>query len=270
MRYGKTTLATLRNDNGEFITKNADLLPTQWGDYSWIDYDKDHDLDLIVSGLVGSNNSKTRLYRNNSAIANSKPTIPTTVNASIVGSNLLVNWSGATDAQTPTDGLTYNILVYASDGVSIICRPLVIIYSGFNKVVKAGNCGGGTSAIIKGIEPGMYYILIQSIDNCFEGSPFSHITTVAIPETPADETNIQIYPNPSYGTIWILLNRSTNQTCLIELIDITGKCVFSTTRYFNSKTPEKFDLPRLSRGIYLIKVEGEFTHGSQKVIIDTK
>ena len=84
------------------------------------------------------------------------------------------------------------------------------------------------------------------------------------------EKAFQIYPNPSYGSVWITLNTPANQTCQIELIDITGRCVFSTTRYFNSNTPEKFDLPELSKGIYLINVEGENTRGSQKIIVDTK
>ncbi len=268
-RYGKIYLEALRNDEGVFKLKNVDLNYTQWGDYSWIDFDKDYDLDLIVSGLYNSNEGMTRLYRNNSAVANTGPTIPTTVNASLVGDELFINWIGATDAQTPTDGLTYNIFVYFDNGYSFICRPLSIIYSGFNKVVKAGACGGGTTAIIKGLNPGMYYIKVQSIDNCFEGSPFSHTTTVSIPELETDNI-LQVYPNPTIGPIWITLNSEIEELYKVEVIDISGKTVYSVQQFFNGKAPEKIELPMVSKGLYLIKVEGKETKGSQKVLVDTK
>jgi hypothetical protein len=192
MRYGKITLAALRNDDGVFITKNVDLHPTQWGNYSWIDYDKDHDLDLIVTGLVGANSSKTRLYRNNSAIANTPPSYPSNIAASFQGSNLVVTWNGANDAETPSDGLTYNIAVSTNLGSPNICYPLSNLSSGFNKVVMAGNCGNGTSAVIKGIPSGLGFwcifkkkgtqcsTVLNDVPQCYEIEKFGHINTVKL------------------------------------------------------------------------------------------
>lgn len=268
-RYGKIYFQALRNDEGVFKLKEVDLQYTQWGDYSWIDYDKDHDLDLIVSGLLSTNNGKTRLYRNNSAYVNTPPTIPTNLTATTQGSNLLINWNGASDTQTPTDGLTYNIAVCNVLGSPNICYPLANLSTGYNKVVKAGNCGKGTSAIIKGISAGIYYISVQAIDNCFEGSPFSPITTVSVAEIETENT-LQVYPNPTVGTIWITLNNRYEEVCTLTVIDITGKIVFRAQQRFIGNNPEKIDLPKLSKGLYLINVEGESTHGSQKVIVDTK
>lgn len=268
-RYGKIYFQALRNDEGVFKLKEVDLQYTQWGDYSWIDYDKDHDLDLIVSGLLSTNNSKTRLYRNNSVNANTPPSIPTNVTATTQGSNLLINWNGASDAQTPADGLTYNIAVSNVLGTPNVCYPPANLSTGFNKVVKAGNCGTGTSAIIKGISAGIYYIAVQAIDNNFEGSPYSPITTVSVAELET-ENYLQVYPNPTTGTIWITLQNINEEVCTLTVIDITGKIVFRAQQRFIGYNPEKIDLPKLSKGLYLIKVEGENTHGSQKVIIDTK
>lgn len=269
-RYGKIYFEALRNDEGVFKFKNVDLIYTQWGDYSWIDYDKDHDLDLIVSGLYNTNEGTTRLYRNNSAVVNTRPTAPTNVTASIQGSNLIINWNGSNDAETPTDGLTYNIAVSSILGSPNICYPLSNLSSGYNKVVNRGNSGEGTSAIIKGINQGMYYIVVQSIDNCFEGSPFSTVTTVSISDFETDHSKIQVYPNPTTGTIWITLNSEIEEFCRVDVIDITGKTVFTTTRFFSGNTSEKIDLPSLSKGLYLIKVVGESTDGSQKIIFDTE
>ena len=268
-RYGKIYFEALRNDEGVFKLKEVDLQYTQWGDYSWIDYDKDHDLDLIVSGLLSTNEIITRVYRNNSAVINTPPTSPTNVTATIQGNNLLINWNGGSDAQTPTDGLTYNIAVSNVLGSPNVCYPLANLSTGYNKVVKVGNCGTGTSALIKGIGAGIYYISAQAIDNSFEGSPFSPITTVSVAELETDNT-LQVYPNPTTGPIWITLNNRNEELCTITVIDITGKTIFTATQRFSGNTPEKIDLPMVSKGLYLIKVEGKETKGSQKVLVDTK
>jgi len=270
IRYGKIYFEALRNDEEVFTLKNVDLIHTQWGDYSWIDYDKDHDLDIIVSGLFNTNEGTTRLYRNNSAIANTPPNAPSNITASIQGSNLMINWSGASDAETPTDGLTYNIAVSNQIGTPNVCYPLSNLSNGYNKVVNRGNCGEGTSAIIKEISAGTFYITVQAIDNSFEGSPFSTLTSVSISDLENNSNIIHVYPNPTVGKIWIMLNSKTEEFCKVEVIDITGKTVYSVQQLFSGNTSEMIELPKLAKGLYLLKVEGENTRGSCKIIIDSK
>ena len=47
-----------------FVTVAIDFVGLEYGDVVWGDYDNDHDLDVLISGLDASNQSRTILYRN--------------------------------------------------------------------------------------------------------------------------------------------------------------------------------------------------------------
>jgi len=53
-----------RNDGGSFVNAGAALQAVYESDAVWGDYDGDHDLDLVLAGLVNGSNRATRLYRN--------------------------------------------------------------------------------------------------------------------------------------------------------------------------------------------------------------
>jgi len=55
-----------RNDSGMFTDSNAGLLGVILGDVTLGDYDNDGDVDILLTGLDGSNQFTTKLYRNNS------------------------------------------------------------------------------------------------------------------------------------------------------------------------------------------------------------
>jgi hypothetical protein len=56
-----------RNDNGIFTDVNAELSAVGAGDVSWIDFDVDGDLDILISGY-SSDDPITKIYRNDSGI----------------------------------------------------------------------------------------------------------------------------------------------------------------------------------------------------------
>jgi len=60
---------------GAFTNIGANLLGLYLGALSWADYDSDEDLDLVVSGYTQGGIPATRLYRNDSGIFSSVPTI---------------------------------------------------------------------------------------------------------------------------------------------------------------------------------------------------
>ena len=79
----------------------------------------------------------------------------------------------------------------------------------------------------------------------------------------ADETKsttFRIYPNPSNGTIKI---QSSFQDGVIELWDMTGQVVFSTS-VDNSQT---LDVSELSQGIYQAVLQREGGTQMQKIIL---
>jgi len=107
-----------RNDGGSFSDANAGLPGFSHGDVAWGDYDNDGDLDILLAGA-----QITRIYRNNSATANTVPGAPSTPYSTVNGNVVTLDWTAANDAQTPSSGLTYNLVVTPSVACRSLSRP---------------------------------------------------------------------------------------------------------------------------------------------------
>ncbi len=59
-----------RDDNGVFTDIQAGLTGVYYGAVAWGDYDKDHDLDLIITGSTATNQRISVIYRNDNGIFN--------------------------------------------------------------------------------------------------------------------------------------------------------------------------------------------------------
>jgi FG-GAP-like repeat len=142
----------------------------------WGDFDRDKDLDILITGLT-NNDGITKLYRNNNAVANTPPSKPADLTATFNNGSGTFNWSSSMDDETPQAGLTYNIVISNTyKGVDIL-SPMSNIETGFRRIVKSGNAGHKTSWTIQGLSGGafgrVYYCGVQAIDNSFAGSPFT-------------------------------------------------------------------------------------------------
>jgi len=268
-RYGVTKLYAYKNTNGTFSLKDVDLGDNKWGTYCWVDLDNDHDLDLITSGITGiANNTATQLFINNNPVANTKPTPPTNLSYSFQANNLILNWTASTDVETPSAGLTYNIVVGPTAGTQSICGPMSFLSNGYRKVVQMGNEESGTTASISGLTPGQYYWGVQAIDNCFEGSVFSIFGAINIPEISKDFGNYSIYPNPSSGIFTINSNQSTDKTRIINVYDITGKRIYSNASKSFKEGLFSLDLSDMRKGFYMLNIIDDDASSSTKIVID--
>ncbi|MEG4328645.1 FG-GAP-like repeat-containing protein, partial [Microcoleus sp. herbarium5] len=133
------------------------------GQGSWGDYDSDGKLDILLGNQV---------YRSNTANANTRPTAPTGLSAEPSGLEVTFNWNKATDAQTPADGLSYNLRVGTTPGGKDILAPMSL-EDGTRQIVGLGNVSQNTQWQLKDLSPGTYYWSVQAIDAAWAGSPFA-------------------------------------------------------------------------------------------------
>jgi hypothetical protein len=135
------------------------------------DYDNDGDLDLLVTGALSSPQAITRLYRNESVVKNTRPSAPNGLTAALSGQKVTLNWLAASDAETPTPGLTYNVRVGTTPGGCDIVSPQSAP-NGYRRVPQMGNAGHCLFKLLMNLKAGNYYWSVQAIDTAYAGSPF--------------------------------------------------------------------------------------------------
>lgn len=205
-----------------------------WGEAAWGDYDNDGDLDLICSGDDDVGGVNTIIYRNENPVANTVPTAPGNLFATPLGNAVQLSWSAATDAETPSAGLSYNGYIRNAAG-EIIWNSMALLASGDRLVPALGNAQQDTQWTITNLPTGTYYWSVQAIDHNFAGSPFapedsfgigiSGIPDAQIPESISLLSN---YPNPFNPSTTIELNLPPGENSHrvnLGIYEVTGKKV---------------------------------------------
>ena len=81
-------------------------------------------------------------------------------------------------------------------------------------------------------------------------------------------SNYTIYPNPIVSTGKIELTLSNSSLAEINIVDILGKTVQSSTHSLNSgNNVVEFDVNNLSNGVYFVKVNAEGKTSTQKITV---
>lgn len=149
---------------GELISSRIPLPKLALRSVSWIDIDKDHDLDIFAN---------SRLLINNVQRSNTLPTAPAQILIdSIYNNSVFFHWPEGQDEETTSPGLSYQIYVGTISGQQDVVNSNSNVDDGFRKVVEPG-MWKGTHARVENLAGGTYFLAVQSIDAAFEGSPFS-------------------------------------------------------------------------------------------------
>lgn len=125
------------------------------GTLSWVDYDNDGNLDLLLAGNNAGANQLI-LYHNNNSAKNTVPGAPAGLVATNFGPNISFYWSAAADPQMPPAGLGYNLRVGTAPGAADVLNPESGT-SGTRRVVALGNAGSRLTAQLNTLRPGTNY-----------------------------------------------------------------------------------------------------------------
>jgi gliding motility-associated-like protein len=169
--YYRTPLY-INNGDSTFTDAGAAFPEVVTGDVAIADFDNDTKLDLVISGMAYSG-GLTRIFQNNGSNSNHKPSVPAGLVSISKSDSVVLSWNKASDAETPADGLTYNIYVGSQAKQSNIVAPLASTALGTRLVDRAGNMGHANTYTLKGLDEGLYYWGVQCIDNSWDASGFS-------------------------------------------------------------------------------------------------
>ncbi|NIR94904.1 MAG: T9SS type A sorting domain-containing protein, partial [Gammaproteobacteria bacterium] len=195
-----------RNDgNDRFMPVMIPLTGLRESSLAWGDFNNDQRLDLIVSGLDSNDHLKTHIYRNNFGSFNTRPLSPQGLTASVAGDTVHLSWNAATDNETPSPALTYNLRMGTTPGGTDIISPMADPSTGYRYQVAQGNAHHDTVWYIYNLSSGTYYWSVQAIDQSFAGSEFATensfvVNNTGIPNNkdpvPQKFALLQNYPNP--------------------------------------------------------------------------
>ncbi len=220
---------------GQFADMNAGMPAVRYQNAAACgDFNNDGKLDALLVGFSPLGfDMNLFLEQNNSPTTNTPPTAPSGLQAAVSGSGVLLTWNAATDAQTASAGLSYNIRVGSTPGGSDIVSPQADPATGFRRVPQLGNAQERLTAILTNLHSGTYYWSVQAIDTAFAGSSFAAEAQFTVTNGFAYAPIVTTLPASSITTNTATLNASVNPG---------GGLTFSWFRYgatsnYDSATP---------------------------------
>ncbi|MFH1377351.1 MAG: FG-GAP-like repeat-containing protein [Planctomycetota bacterium] len=178
----------INNAGTSFVKTTApDWTGVRYGRIGVGDYDNDGDLDIVLSGQTDSGQTVENIYRNNygSEFPNTRPSAPLNTASTVNLYDATLRWDPATDSETPSNGLNYNIIVTKTSDGRILCPPQSDPATGWRFVSSVGNAGALTGGAqrewtVSLSESGEYSWQVQAIDSTFIGGDWSTAGTFTI------------------------------------------------------------------------------------------
>lgn len=247
---GSLSSLVYRNEGGFVFTNiSAGLTGTERGSAAWGDYDNDGDLDIIITGLSGSGSPLTLLYRNdagnNNFQLNTPPFSPTELSSTVNGHQVLLKWNPATDNNTPSSALSYNLRIGSSPNGNEILPSMSNPADGYRLIPLPGNVSNDTSWVLN-LPDGNYYWSVQALDHSFSGSQFAEeqqftVLNVGMPESVT--LSVEVTNNPFSDKLII---RSYNKIN-VSVYDSFGRQVVNSSK---AEIVQQFETGNWPAGIY--------------------
>lgn len=155
------------------------------------DFDNDGDLDLLISGHNQYNDETTKIYVNNSTIANTAPSTPILSSVEFDLSNVTLKWNHSSDTESTTEALSYDIYLNSLSNTSTYTNANYP--DGTRKTINYGHIQDTSKTM--NLLPGNYTWSAQAIDMSYAGSSFSTIEAFTLPGNiiqPDDDQNAHI------------------------------------------------------------------------------
>jgi len=126
---------------------------------------------------------------------------------------------------------------------------------------------GGTNQFITATENGSYWVVYTGVNGCVSPNSNVIVITSIIDTTSVEQFinnyGISVYPNPNNGIFNLLFENSNFTEAQIEIMDITGKSIYSEILNDNRKS---FDISEISNGLYLVKININSETGFVRII----
>lgn len=118
---------------------------------------------------------------------------------------------------------------------------------------------------------GPYTVTLITYNVCGDSAVSTQQITIAIlgEESPMDEIQMALYPNPSNGNFTLELNLQQDDTALIEILDITGKSIYQQQLQVAAGMNQlPVSLNQIAAGTYLLRLKTSTKNHVVRLIIE--
>lgn len=126
---------------------------------------------------------------------------------------------------------------------------------------------GGTSQFYTATVNGSFWVVFTNSNGCVSPNSDTIVIADIIDTTGINQMvnlyGISVFPNPNNGIFTIQSENSSFTNAMVEIMDITGKIIFSESLTENRKT---IDLTQSSNGLYLVKIRIDGEIGFLRII----
>jgi hypothetical protein len=95
------------------------------------------------------------------------------------------------------------------------------------------------------------------------------VSTVGVKEVQGASGSFSLFPNPVNEVLQIKLPITQAQSVTIQMLDITGKVLYSKTKdAVSGDSTEKIDVKNFPKGTYFVKIHGKNVSETKKIVIE--
>ncbi|MDR1119369.1 MAG: T9SS type A sorting domain-containing protein [Dysgonamonadaceae bacterium] len=251
-------------NNGDFTFTAAEVpenMRTRSGGSNLVDMDNDGNLDYANTGWGNGWTTAFAINKLGEDIPeNTAPATPDNFTVSYADGKYVLSWDAASDAETATSALRYNVFVKDEDGK-------IYAYAPVDELTGRLKIGGQVTPLIIGtsielnLPEALYTFGVQTIDQSDLGSAFETFYY--------DPNQTGIKEIASTGTTVGTVNKS------IEVRNTVSSAIHYVITAVNGQVVEEGTVPaganRLSQpvtsGVYLVKLSGDQATYTQKVVV---
>ncbi len=243
----------LNDGNGNFTLSDVSLPGVSESAVEAADFSDSGRCDLLVSGNCNggyqgfsTDRRIAVLCKNKSVAVNTIPSTPTNLSATVEGNSITLKWDAASDAETPTESLSYNFYIRDLSTGLYYTSPNADIETGQRRICSIGNAWLNRSITLNNLQKGDYAWSVQALDASNAGSEFAPEQMFSIELSGLDEvteneiTDAIVSVNGNQVIIESLVKDA------VDIYTIDGRLI-ATARLVNGYA--KITLPR---GFYVI------------------
>lgn len=119
-----------------------------------------------------------------------------------------------------------------------------------------------------GLAPGTYNCTVVDANGCSKSVDVTVNLQSGIELAAMGIKDFQVYPNPNNGLFNLNVSLQNPSNLKLSIVDMSGKAVFETSKYYSDTWSETFEIRQLAGGLYFVQLATDKGTVSLKLVVE--